>query len=103
MRCGVKQISSQTYKKWLEIKGNVKVDGYGRRKRLMVFDRLKNNFDIIYSKPDTGEFIWRADESVYKQNETRFLVIALDDKKMFNAEAADFITPAISFVKENVR
>jgi len=100
MRCGLRQISSQNYKQWLEISGIVKVDGKPKRKRILVVDRLTGEVDVIYSDAE-GKFIWRADESVYEQNEARFLVLTLDDNKIFNAEVADFITPAI--VNVNVR
>ena len=98
MRCGIRQVSKQIYKDWLEIKGTVKVDGKPKRKRIMIIDRQRGKIDIVYSNSE-GKCVWRADKKVYEQNEARVLVVALDDDMIFNAEVADFVTPAIARVE----
>ena len=85
--------SRTQYKEWLEIKGTVKADGIPKRKRIMVLDRYTTKMDIVYSNYKTGEYIWHADKKNYNDIQNRFLIIALDDTKTYNAMVYDYITP----------
>ena len=90
--------SRQQYREWLEIRGKVKADGIPKRKRIVIFDRYMLKPNVVYSNPKTGEYIWRISKDAYPDNEGRFLVLAVDDSKTYDAMAHDYITPAIGKV-----
>ena len=94
---GMQQISNKLSKRWLEIRGSVNVDGKGERKRIAIFDRSSMSTKAMRYSDGNGYWFWRIGEKVYPIHErkNRFLVLALDDTKTFNAEVYDYISPVL--------
>ncbi len=101
---GIRQISSKLSKKWLEIRGNIKVDGIGARKRIAVLDRNNMHIKAMRYSDNNGLWFWRVSERAYplRERKNRFLVLALDNAKTFNAKAYDYISPVLVEITINI-
>ena len=91
----MKQVSKKLQKEWLELRGTVKVDGKFGEKRIAIFDR--NNLiktAVRHSNKKDGIWRWRVDEAIYPlfERENRFMAVAMDDTKTFNADVLDYLS-----------
>ncbi len=94
---GMQQVSKKLEKTWLEIRGEVKVNGKPATKRIAILDRRNlRRMAIRYSNKD-GMWFWRIARELFrlKEIQNRFMVLAIDDTKIFDAQVHDYITPVL--------
>jgi len=92
---GMQQISKQLNKEWLEMRGTVAADGIYTQKRVAILDRYSfRQLAIRYSSHIDGKWRWRTDAALYPlfERENRFMAIATDEKKIYNAEVFDYLS-----------